>query len=275
MPTRPAPLSPADRSALGLAARKQCPRSGHCDFIAASAPKKKQDPLALLRDSEKDRIQSLVAIKHERMALSPFGFFRGAAPIMAADLAVHPNTGLTTQLCGDAHISNLGAFATPDGRLTFDISDFDETIRGPFEYDLKRLATSLILGGREAGIKLADRKKAVLHFTAQYRTLMHGFAAMPVVELARYQIHRLAKTPPIPAIFAASERSTAAKTLKSLTEPATHAQTKGVLNRVTGDKEKDLLVNSVDKFRVFKSAPPLLTRITGKERELILAALGP
>jgi uncharacterized protein (DUF2252 family) len=276
MPTLPAPLTPADRAALGIAARKQCPRRGHCTVsLHAVAVKKEHSPLALLRDSEKDRIQSLVAIKHERMAASPFGFFRGAVPIMAADLGTQPNTGLITQLCGDAHISNLGAFATPDGRLTFDINDFDETIRGPFEYDIKRLATSIILGGREAGINLSAREKAVHHFTEKYRAAMREFAAMPVVELARYQIHRLAKIEPIATILTQSERSTTAKTLKSLTELATPAETMNVINGVPDSKSKHLLLNSVEEIRIFKTDPPRLTRITGKERELVLASLGP
>jgi uncharacterized protein (DUF2252 family) len=322
-------LTSAERIAHGIAARKQCPRSRHCDIVSKSAS---HDPLALLHDSEKDRIQSLVAIKHQRMAASAFGFFRGAVPIMAADLATQPNTGLITQLCGDAHLSNLGAFAALDGDLTFDINDFDEAIRGPFEYDVKRLATSILLGGREAGIKLSDRKKAVLHFTAQYRRLMQRFAAMPVVDLARYQIHRLAHIAPIPAILAQSKRSTAAKTLASLTETTSNHITKQELQASTKTTHQELkasmkATNQVPQSftasarsavtnqvlqsftasahsaatnqipqgfslgspipskkkgvltpaspRHFKSDPPTLTRVTGKDRDLILASLGP
>lgn len=247
----PTPLTPADRVALGLAARKQLPRGAHADLHLKAAA---HDPLTLLRPSEADRIQSLIAIKHQRMAASAFGFYRGAVPVMAADLALQPNTGLITQLCGDAHISNLGAFETADGNLTFDINDFDESLRGPFEYDVKRLATSLILGGREAGIKRPARQKAVLHFLAQYRLRMHEFAAMPVVELARHQIHRLAKTPPMPTIFAQAERSTPARTLNSLTEP------------------------TKSRSRIFQTdnlTPHLQRRVTGKEAANVLASLGP
>ena len=271
MPTLSAPLQPADRVALGLAARKQSARSAHAEFAA----KANHNPLDRLRESEKDRIPSLVKIKHERMADSPFGFFRGAVPVMAADLATQPNTGLITQLCGDAHISNLGAFCAPDGRLTFDINDFDETTRGPFEYDIKRLATSIILGGRVAGVKLSARKKAVLHFMERYRRLMHDFAEMQIVDLARYQIHRLAKTPPMPSIMAQSERSTTVKTLANLTVPASDAEQAKILSRAGGQKSKALLLGSVEKVRIFKSEPPLLTRIGGKERDLVLASLGP
>ena len=246
MSTLTPPLSSKERAAMGHAARKQLSRGAHASMSLKAVA---DDPMALLRSAEKDRIKSLVAIKHERMAASAFGFFRGAVPIMAADLAAQPNTGLITQLCGDAHISNLGTYAALDGRLTFDINDFDESLRGPFEFDIKRLAASIILGGREAGVKLAARHDAVAHFTAKYRKLMHEFAGTPILDLARYQIHRLAHIEPMPTILEQAERSTVEKTLKSLTEKR-------------------------DRTRVFKSNPPLLKRIPGKERELILAALG-
>lgn len=138
-------LTYVDRQTLGHHARKQLARSSHANFHAASC---KHDPLMLLRESTRGRIPRLVKVKNERMAASAFGFFRGAVPVMAADLACHPNTGITTQLCGDAHVLNLGAYAGPDGRMYFDINDFDESVRGPFEYDVKRLATSLILAAR-------------------------------------------------------------------------------------------------------------------------------
>jgi uncharacterized protein (DUF2252 family) len=228
--------------ATGLAARKHIARSAHADFSSSTCH---HDPLALLRKSERGRIPSLLAIKHERMAASAFGFFRGGVPIMAADLACHPNTGILTQLCGDAHVLNLGAFATPDGNLTFDINDFDETICGPFEFDLKRLATSILLAGREAGIKRSARRDAVLRFAARYRESMHTFAAMPVLDLARYQIHRIAHIDPMPAILADAERSTPQKALKSL----------------------------ITTNRRFRSEPPLLTPLPAKEKAVVLASL--
>ena len=113
---------------------------------------------------------------------------------MAADLALLPHTGIVNQICGDAHVRNLGAFAAPDGRLLFDINDFDETIRGPFEWDLKRLATSLVLAARAtcpAGEKVKNGEKAVLQFVASYRKLIETLARMPVIDVARYQVHRL------------------------------------------------------------------------------------
>ena len=132
------------------------------------------------------RVPALVPIKYQRMACSPFGFFRGAVPVMAADLALAPHTGIFTQLCGDAHVRNLGAFAAPDGRLVFDINDFDEVIPGPFEWDVKRMATSIVLAGREAGAKNVACTIAVRASLAAYRTAMRRFAAMPVLDLARY-----------------------------------------------------------------------------------------
>jgi len=240
-----APLDYAARRALGIAARKQLARRGNAAFAASTCP---TDPLALLAAAERGRLPALIAIKRQRMAASPFGFFRGAVPIMAADLACHPHTGLVTQLCGDAHVSNLGAFAGPtDGTLSFDINDFDETIQGPFEWDLKRLASSLILAGREAGIKKTARQEAVLHFARQYRRSMAKFAALPILELDRYQIHRLARINPMPAILAQAQRSTPLKTLASLT---------------------------VGKPRRFRSTPPLLTPLSSKEKQTVLASLG-
>src|SRR6202012_1603081 len=130
---------------------------------------------------------ALLTIKWQRMAASPFGFFRGAVSVMAADLAVLPNTGIFTQLCGDAHVRNLGAYAAPDGRLVFDINDFDETIRGPFEWDVKRLATSSILAWRKCGRKSPPCGSAAAMLLRSYRRAMHAFARMTVMEVAHFQ----------------------------------------------------------------------------------------
>jgi len=241
------PLSQTERHALGIHARKQLARSAHAGFDLKACPK---DPLEVLREAERGRLPRLLKIKHERMAASAFGFFRGAVPIMAADLAAQPNTGITTQICGDAHVLNLGAYAGLDGRLVFDINDFDETLRGPFEWDVKRLATSLLLAGRAAKIKRAIREQAVETFTARYRRSMREFAAMPVLDVARYQIHRLAEINPIASILRTAERSTPQKSLARLTE-------------------------AVDGQRRFRNQPPLLERVSAKEAEAVLAALTP
>ena len=139
-----------ERFALGQQRRKQVRRLDHRIWDPKD---RRESPLALLQASTKGRVPKLVALKNELMAASPFGYFRGAVPVMAYDLSLTANTGICNQLCGDAHVRNLGAFAAPDGRLVFDINDFDETIVAPFEWDVKRMATSLVLAGRAAGAK--------------------------------------------------------------------------------------------------------------------------
>jgi len=142
--------TPEERRNLGQARRKQVGRQEHNELNTKA---RKALPSALLERSMGGRVPALIKLKYELMAQSPFGYFRGAVPVMAADLAVLPSTGIVSQLCGDAHVRNLGAYAAPDGRLVFDINDFDETIRGPFEWDLKRMAASLVLAGRASGHK--------------------------------------------------------------------------------------------------------------------------
>ena len=249
----PTPPTYDERRALGLHARHQVARKAHAAFNIAACS---ANPLDLLFAVESTRVQSLLPVKHARMAASPFGFYRGAVPIMAADLACQPHTGLLTQLCGDAHVLNLGAYAGPDGRLVFDINDFDETIRGPFEWDVKRLATAIVLAGREAGVRRAARNAAIHQFVAQYRRSMRAFAAMPVVELARHQIHRLPRVPAIAAILKNAQRSTPLKTLDKLTEPSHNA-------KLTSGK------------RHFRDVPPLLRRISGAEAQQVLTSLVP
>jgi uncharacterized protein (DUF2252 family) len=274
------PLTHAERQALGRHARKQLARRAHADFKLDVCP---ANPLAILADSMRGRVARLVPIKYQRMAASPFGFFRGAVPIMAADLASHPNTGLTTQLCGDAHVENLGAYAALDNRIVFDLNDFDETIRGPFEWDIKRLATSLILAGREAGIRRVDREEAVATFIRRYRRSMRRFSNMPVLELARYQIHRLAHIGPMPAIFGQAERSTPLRLLEKLTEPIDSNSAKPTERKTasaaTAKKASTLPTAASEHItsrpRRFRSEPPLLERVRGAEARKILASLEP
>src|ERR1700759_4649622 len=151
-------LAPTERRAFGQSRRKQVRRQEQKRWNVAD---RQTDPIDALAVSAVGRVPSLLSIRWERMAASPFGFFRGAVPIMAADLAVLPHTGILCQLCGDAHVRNLGAFAAPDGRLVFDVNDFDETIHGPFEWDVKRLATSVILAARESRHKESSARQAV------------------------------------------------------------------------------------------------------------------
>src|SRR5277367_3360130 len=176
-----------ERRAVGQSRRKQLRRQDHCNW----QPQKRHDPIAVLEESMRGRVPSLITLKYERMAASPFGFFRGAVPVMAADFSLLPHTGIVNQICGDAHARNLGAYAGPDGRLVFDINDFDETIPGPFEWDVKRMATSLILAGRESGAKNAHCREVAHAFLERYRTTMHAFTRMTVLDVARFQVHRL------------------------------------------------------------------------------------
>jgi uncharacterized protein (DUF2252 family) len=172
-------LSRADRVARGKDARALAPLDSHAGFT----PGKSRDPVGLLLGQAKSRVPELVPIRHGRMLVSPFTFYRGAALPMAADLAVTPTSGLQVQLCGDAHLSNFGAFASPERRLVFDVNDFDETLPGPFEWDVKRLAASLAVAGRDNGFPAKARRKIVLAAAEGYRTAMRAFAQQPLLEV--------------------------------------------------------------------------------------------
>ncbi|MGB9416964.1 MAG: DUF2252 domain-containing protein [Acidobacteriaceae bacterium] len=243
-------ISPAERHALGQARRKQLRRQDHAQCrLPASRP----SPVTTIARSMRGRIPSLVALKYERMLVSPFGFFRGAAPVMAADLAALPSTGILSQICGDAHVRNLGAYAAPDGRLIFDINDFDETCAAPFEWDLKRMATSLVLAGRENGQKSSACRDAIHILALNYRRLAATLARTPVVELARYQVHRLQRVTPVSDALHKAERETPLSTLGRFTE-----------------------VMKTDKAgrarRRFKEEPPLLTRLPQAQARAVLAS---
>ena len=157
-------LSVEDRAARGKAARTDVGRSVHGDWAPATG---RRDPVELLEDQAKTRLQELVPIRYGRMLVSPFTFYRGAAAVMAADLANEPRTGLDVQLCGDAHLSNFGVFAAPDRRMVFSINDFDETLPGPFEWDVKRLVASFAVAGRDRGFDDKQRHAINLAVTAR------------------------------------------------------------------------------------------------------------
>ena len=169
-----------ERVALGRTERKQVPRSKHADF---TPPVRRADPISLLESQAATRVQDLVPIRYGRMLVSPFTFFRGAALVMSNDLAGTPTSGLRVQLCGDAHLSNFGVFGTPERRLVFDINDFDETAPGPFEWDIKRLAASLEIAGRDRGFTPAERLDIVLASVSAYRTAMTQFAQQTNLEV--------------------------------------------------------------------------------------------
>ena len=168
-------FTPAERAARGKAARAELPRSAHAAWEPAPS---RRDPIDLLEQQAQTRLPELGPIRYWRMLVSPFSFFRGGAYLMAADLADGPRTGLQAQLCGDAHLSNFGIFAAPDRRLVFSINDFDETLPGPFEWDVKRLAASLAVAGRERGFDGAIRRSVVTATVREYREAMRRFAQM-------------------------------------------------------------------------------------------------
>src|SRR6185503_12669965 len=162
----------AERAARGRSARAECPRSSHAGFELAPD----RDPVAILEAQAKSRVPELVPVRYGRMLVSPFTFYRGAAAVMAHDLAATPRAGLRVQLCGDAHLSNVGGYASPERSLVFDLNDFDETLPGPFEWDVKRLAASFEIAGRDRDFTEAERARAVLSSVRSYREWMRKLA---------------------------------------------------------------------------------------------------
>jgi uncharacterized protein (DUF2252 family) len=173
-------LSATERAARGKAARKQAPRSAHGQW---EPPIARTDPIELLERQEKTRVAELIPIRHGRMLASPFSYLRGAALSMACDLARTPVSGLDVQLCGDAHLSNFGIFGSPERHLVFDINDFDETSRGPWEWDVKRLATSLEVAGRENEFTTRDRCRIVRAAVRSYRETMRELSSMSMLDV--------------------------------------------------------------------------------------------
>jgi uncharacterized protein (DUF2252 family) len=173
-------MSVPERAAAGKAARSRAPRSSHGEWAPAAD---REDPVAIIEAQGESRVQELLPIRYGRMSVSPFTFYRGAAAIMAADLAVTPTSGLRVQTCGDAHLSNFGVFAAPDRRLVFDLNDFDESLPGPWEWDLKRLAASFEIAGRENGYKRKQRDAVLATLGRQYRAAVRGFAGMRNLEV--------------------------------------------------------------------------------------------
>ncbi len=176
----PLTRTPAERAAEGKQARRRAPRSAHGEWAPAAD---RPDPIAVLEEQGRSRVAELLPIRHGRMAASPFAFFRGAAAVMAADLAPTPASGLRAQLCGDAHLSNFGGFASPERDLVFDLNDFDEALPGPWEWDLKRLAASLAIAGRERGLDDAARREVVHGASRRYREAMAAFAGMTALQV--------------------------------------------------------------------------------------------
>jgi hypothetical protein len=170
----------SERAAAGKAARSEARRASHGEWAPAAD---RADPVAVLEEQARSRVPELIPIRYGRMAVSPFTFFRGAAAVMAADLALTPTSGLRVQMCGDAHLTNFGAFAAPDRTLVFDLNDFDETLPGPWEWDVKRLTASFEIAARQNGFDRKQRRAAVLAAVREYRQDMRKFAAMRNLDL--------------------------------------------------------------------------------------------
>ncbi len=172
-------MTPAERAARGKSARAEVPLESHAEFDPADRP----DPIALLEEQGATRVPNLVPVRYGRMMASPFSYYRGAALPMAADLATTPVSGLAVQACGDAHLSNFGVFGSAERRLVFDVNDFDETLPGPWEWDVKRLAASLEVAARDNGFPGKKRRAIVAAAVAMYREAMRGFAGMTNLEV--------------------------------------------------------------------------------------------
>ncbi|MBD9735550.1 DUF2252 domain-containing protein [Streptomyces sp. H28] len=226
-----APLSPAERARHGRAARSRAPRSVHGWFEAAGD---RPDPVGTIERQSATRLPELVPIRYGRMLESPFRFYRGAAAIMAADLGPAPNTGLTVQLCGDAHLLNFRLLASPERHLVFDINDFDETLAGPFEWDVKRLAASFVIAARANGFSTDEQDDAVRTCVRAYRRRMRDFAGMRTLDVwyAQDDVDRMRE------LLASSldhetRRRTDRATAKARTR--THLQAYTKLTRVTAE----------------------------------------
>src|SRR3984885_9644314 len=169
-----------ERQAQGTSSRTSTPRSSHAGWEPAAD---RRNPVDLLEEQNADREPDLVPVRHGRMMVSPFTFYRGAAAVMAEDLRDTPVAGLPVQLCGDAHLSNFGAFGSPERRLVFDLNDFDETLPGPFEYDVKRMVTSFVIAARDNAFAASDAKAAAREAAAAYRTAMSTFAGLGTMDI--------------------------------------------------------------------------------------------
>jgi uncharacterized protein (DUF2252 family) len=239
-----------ERFADGKSRRNAVSRPAHANLN----PKERGfDPIALLRELDKGRIPHLLPIKYARMKVSPFAFFRGAVSIMAADLARLPNSGLQVQLCGDAHVQNLGSFAAPDGKLVFDLNDFDETVQGPWEWDVKRMAASLVLAGRESDHGPAACREAAELCARSYCAFIRELAREPLLDAARSQVRREGRIKPIHAALRQSERARPLDLLAKLTESDRHGRSRfrhqpPILRRIRGRTAQEIL-DSIDAYR--------------------------
>lgn len=245
-------LPPVERHAKGKELRKKVARSSHYDWSPASD---RPDPLDLLQAQDQDRLEYLLPIKYGRMLASPFAFLRGSAVVIASDLADSPIMGQNVLLCGDAHLANFGVFATPERKLVFDINDFDETYPGPWEWDLKRLAVSAVLAGRENGFKDKTNGQLAHVVSKSYRESMRQFAQSSILNVWYYQVEANSVLEVFQK-FARQSSKSAQKTIKKA-----HAHSR--------QRTFERLTQVVDGKRQFVNDPPLLLRfddVTDKDQ---------
>ncbi|MGW1956446.1 DUF2252 domain-containing protein [Streptomyces sp. NPDC001920] len=247
-------LSPTERAQIGKEARERVPRSHHALFEPG---RKRPDPVGIIERQSAARVPELVPVRYGRMLESPFRFYRGAAAIMASDLGAGPHTGLYAQLCGDAHLLNFRLLASPERHLVFDLNDFDETLPGPFEWDVKRLAASLVIAGRANGFPVKDSEDVVRAAVAAYRERMREFAGMRTLDVwyARDDFDRIAELLPEPP-GGKDERRAARAAAKARSR--TGLQAAGKLTRVVDGRHRII------------SDPPLITPVA----ELLPGARG-
>jgi uncharacterized protein (DUF2252 family) len=256
-PAAVAHLTVAERAGRGRAARRKSPRTSHAAFELSPA----RDPVAILEAQSASRVPELVPLRYGRMLVSPFTFYRGAAAVMAFDLAGAPRTGLQAQLCGDAHLANVGGFASPERKLVIDLNDFDETLPGPFEWDVKRLAASFEIAGRNRNFTKSQRSRAVLTAVRSYREWMRRLAGMSNLEVWYAQLD-------VEAVEARLRDQQDRQQMKRVARSAAKARTKDSL------KAFAKLTAEVDGERRIVSDPPLIVPIQELAAQAGLPAAG-
>ena len=243
----------ASRLAAGKALRKQVPRRSHAEWSPATD---RPDPVSLLEEQNRSRLEYLVPLRFDRMSASPFTFLRGTAIVMAADLAATPVSGIRVQMCGDAHLNNFGIFATPERNQVFDLNDFDETLPGPWEWDVKRLAASIVVAGRNNAFSRDINRQAVLSCLASYRQRMWEYSQMRHLEVWYSRIDYAASLESVSSSF----RWWINKQSRRATR-RTHVE---LLPKLTQEVNGQILI---------KPDPPVLTRLKDDELTHMLSAL--
>jgi uncharacterized protein (DUF2252 family) len=241
---RTAHLSPAERARSGKESRRTVPLDSHAEL----SPAGKRDPVTAMTTDDADRVPELVPIRYGRMLVSPFTFYRGAAAVMAADLASTPVSGFRAQTCGDAHLSNFGFFASAERALVFDINDFDETLPGPWEWDVKRLAASIAVAGRQNGHSAKQNRRAVIAAAAAYRTAMRTFAEQTNLQVWYAQLD-------VDAMFGRLHSTLSAEQLKNTKTMLDKARTRDSMQALAK------LSAVVDGQRRIVATPPIVVPV--------------